>query len=71
MKKSISLSDFAFGFEGAGHCKVTYYSRNTNKWWTALITDMILIDATKNADQPKIKDLNRLKTVVKRKAIEY
>ena len=71
MKKSISLSDFAFGFEGAGHCKVTYYSPNTNKWWTALITDMTLIDATKNADDPKIKDLICLKSSVKRKAMKY
>ncbi len=68
MKTSISLSDFSFQFKGSGHYQVTYFSPNTNKEWSALITDMTLIDSTKNEDEPLKKDLNWLKTVIKRKA---
>lgn len=66
MKAKILLRDFGFRFVGSGHYHVTYYSPKTDKFWTALITDMSLIDATKNADEPKKKDLEHLKKVVKR-----
>lgn len=67
MKTQIRLSDFIFKMVGYGHYKVTYTSPVTNKQWSRIITDMTLIDATKNADDyPKIKDLNHLKKIVKR-----
>ena len=66
MTTKILLCDFGFRFVGSGHYHVTYYSPKTNKSWTALITDMTLIDVTKNADEPKKKDLELLKRVVKR-----
>lgn len=50
---------------GFGHYKVTYTSLITGKKWTKITSDMPLIDATKNADEPKIKDLNTLKNVCK------
>jgi hypothetical protein len=65
MKNQISLTDFTFLFAGYGHCIVTYTSPKTGKKWTRITNDMPLIDATKGAEQPKIKDLLLLKNVCK------
>jgi len=62
----MTLSDFTFEFRGSGHYKVTYTSPNTGRKWSALITDMTIIDVTKNAEQPKQKDLYNLKFRCKR-----
>jgi hypothetical protein len=59
------LNDFQFTPSGHGHYKVTYTSPATSKQWTKLTSNMPLIDATKNADEPKQKDLNHLKQVCK------
>jgi len=61
----ISLSNFDFQFSGHGHYRVTYTSFTTGKSWTKTIDDMTIIDETKNADYPKIKSLNHLKSIVK------
>ena len=50
---------------GYGHYKVTYTSPVTNKQWSTVTSNMPLIDATKNAENPKIKDLNELKKLCK------
>jgi hypothetical protein len=65
MKTTISLSDFRFTFSGYGHYKVTYTSPVTGKSWTATTNNMPLIVLTKNADEPKRKDLEALKKIVK------
>ena len=65
MNNTIQLSDFNFQFTGYGHYKVTYTSPKTGKQWSRTITDMPLIDSTKNSDSPKIKDLNALKSFCK------
>jgi hypothetical protein len=65
MKKRISLSDFNFSPAGHGHYKITYTSPVTGKQWKITTSDMQLVDDTKNEDQPKVKDLERLKRVVK------
>lgn len=62
---TISIHDFRFKFAGHGHYKVTYTSPKTGKQWRRTINDMTLIDDTKNADEPKKKDLERLKRYVK------
>jgi len=67
MKTTISIHDFSFLPSGYGHYKVTYTSPVTLKSWTATINDMQLIDATKNANKPKKKDLEILKRMVKSK----
>ena len=64
--KTISIYDFSFSFAGYGHYKVTYTSPVTLKFWTKTITDMPLVDATKNNSEPKKKDLNWLKKICKR-----
>jgi hypothetical protein len=64
-KTSISISDFSFRLFGYGRYKVTYTSPTTGKTWTAVTTDMSLIDATKNAREPKKSDLEALKRVCK------
>lgn len=66
MEKTISISDFSFQFAGYGHYKVTYTSPATGKSWTATTNDMPLIDSTKNAEDPKKKDLEILKRVTQK-----
>ena len=65
MKKSISIYDFSFQFSGYGHYKVTYTSPNTGRQWRITTDNMPLIDDTKNAENPKIKDLHILKSICK------
>jgi hypothetical protein len=65
MEKSINLSDFKFVFSGHGHYKVTYTSPVTSKSWTTITSNMPLIDVTKNAENPKKKDLVILKRICK------
>ena len=65
MKNTISIHDFNFLQIGYGQWIVYYTSPNTHKIWKAYTTDSILIDATKNTDWPKIKDLNHLKKICK------
>lgn len=61
----ISISDFSFSFSGYGHYRVTYTSPVTRKAWSAVTNNMGLIDATKNEDSPKRRDLEALKFLVK------
>jgi hypothetical protein len=65
MTTTISLNDFTFKFAGYGHYTVTYTSPKTRKEFTTTTSNMPLIDATKNNDSPKIKDLNKLKKLCK------
>lgn len=65
MKSNININDFKFEFAGYGHYKVTYTSPKTGKKWSATINDMSIIDATKNAEEPKKQDLEYLKKIVK------
>jgi hypothetical protein len=44
---------------------VTYQSPATNKKWWKITNDMPLIDATKNEENPKRKDLEYLKFICK------
>lgn len=61
----ISKYDFKFQFVGYGYYKVTYTSPITSKSWTRTINDMMMIDAVKNTEYPKIKDMEWLKKLVK------
>jgi hypothetical protein len=63
----IRLCHFTFVFVGSGQYRVTYTSPNTGKSLAATITDMTLIDKTKNAECPKRTDLERLKKAIKEK----
>ena len=65
MKTRISIYDFNFLFSGYGHYRVTYTSPVAGKQWRTVISDMTLIDATRNADDPKRKDLEALKRLCK------
>lgn len=65
MKTKTQLSNFNLIQSGYGHYKVTYTSPVTGKQWIAIVSDMTIIDATKNADEPKRKDLERLKQICK------
>lgn len=63
----IRLCHFTFVFVGSGQYRVTYTSPNTMKIWAATITDMTLIDKTKNSECPKRTDLERLEKAIKEK----
>lgn len=60
-----SIHDFSFVQLGYGKYRVIYESPQPGKLWSVVITDMTIIDATKNSDSPKIKDLNSLKRLCK------
>jgi hypothetical protein len=60
-----TISDFEFKFVGYGHYQVTYTSPVTGNSWRTTTDNMPLIDATKNAEEPKRKDLDRQKRVCK------
>lgn len=63
--KKISIYDFSFYLIGHGVYRVCFESPITRKRWHAVITDMSIIDATKNSDNPKVKDLIALKRACK------
>jgi hypothetical protein len=65
MKTKINISDFSFLPAGFGHYKVTYTSPTTGRQWTTVTANMPLIDATKNAEEPKRCDLEQLKRICK------
>lgn len=60
-----TLNNFTFLFVSYGRYKVTYTSPKTGKQWKATTSNMPLIDATKNSDNPKQKDLKALKAICK------
>lgn len=61
MKTKISKSDFQFIYAGNRNYHVSYTSPKTGIRWTTLICNMNLINATKNCDNPKIEDLEKLR----------
>ena len=65
MRTKISIHDFRFEFMGRGHYRVTYTSPVTYKEWSMVTSNMPLIDATKNAEEPKRCDLEHLKRLCK------
>ena len=65
MKRKVSIYDFKFEFAGYGHYKVTYTSPATGREWQTVTNNMPLIDATKNTENPKLKDLEALKFICK------
>lgn len=69
MATRIQKTDFDFRSLRYGYYLVTYTSPATGKQWTTAVTDMTLIDATKNADEPKVRDLEYLKSVCKSQGI--
>ncbi len=52
----ITKSQFRFKFTGHGHYLVDYTTANERLRYSATITDMEIIDLTKNEDFPKQKD---------------
>lgn len=63
--KTSQITDFRFKKTGYGCYNVTYISPVTGKKSDCTTTDMRLIDATKNSDNPKQNDLETLKKLCK------
>ena len=61
----MTLQDFNFKFTGAGHYKVSYSSPQGKRQYSKTITDMTIIDRTKNAEEVKQKDLKELYRQIK------
>jgi hypothetical protein len=55
-----SKSDFRFTQTGYGRYDV-HFTSNKGRVYGCSVTDMTIIDATKNSDNPKRKDLEALK----------
>lgn len=68
--KPNDLSNFQFRFLSAGHYRVTYTTQRGD-YWVSLVTDMQLIDNTKNADWAKGVDIERLRNYVKINGAHY
>ena len=68
--KANDLSKFSFAFAGYGHYKVTY-TTGRGDYWRALITDMMSIDRTKNAECAKVYDIKHLRDLCKRNGTHY
>lgn len=64
-RQKISIYDFQFVKTGYGRYSVAYQSPVTLKIWVNETDDMCIIDATKNEDKPKVKDLEQLKRLCK------
>lgn len=67
--KNYPLRGFTFHCIGAGLYRVSYesdYDFRVGRYWSAVISDMTLIDATKNAVDVKRRDVDALRRAVKR-----
>lgn len=62
---------FEFRFAGYGVYVVTYSTPTRGDYWRARITDMSLIDETKNADEPTKAAWRRLRDAVKYYGAHY
>lgn len=69
--KANDLSGFSFQFAGNGHYRVSYTTPQRGDYWVAVINDMTIIDATKNAEWAKRRDIEHLRDLVKFKGIHY
>lgn len=69
MSTRISISDFTFVPSGYGYYKVIYRSPVTLRAWVVTTNNMPLIDATKNSDSPKRKDLEQLRKLCKARRV--
>ena len=62
---TISILDFTKKSAGYGQYNVTYTSKATSRSWTSYTSDSRIIDNTFNSENPKVKDLVRLKKICK------
>lgn len=68
---SDDLHGFSFQKVSSGAYMVTYSTPIRGDYWRARIEDMTLIDATKNAEVAKVKDIEALYQAVKRRGSHY
>lgn len=69
--KANDLHNFSFEYAGSGCVKVTYSTDNRGDYWITYINEMPIIDATKNAEWAKTKDIEHLRDMVKRDGTHY
>lgn len=65
MVRKIKKSDFKFLTCGFGVYWVCYFTPIKLKAYSCNVSDMELLDKTKNAQFPKTKDLRELRTYIK------
>lgn len=64
------LSRFSFEFCTWGHYLVTYRT-DRGDFYKALVTDMPLIDATKNAEWARLCDIKELRSMIIRNGTHF
>lgn len=69
--KANDLSNFCFTKVSAGCYRVTYTTPKRGDYWAAMVNDMTIIDATKNAEYAKAADIAHLRDVVKANGVHY
>jgi hypothetical protein len=69
--KANDLHNFRFELKGSGCVRVTYFTDKRGDFWRAYIDDMDIIDATKNAEWAKAKDIEWLRYIVIRQGAHY
>ena len=65
------LSQFTFSFRGKGAYMVSYTTPSRGDYWVAYVTDMPLIDATKNAEYATTTAIRQLRMLVRRTGCHY
>jgi hypothetical protein len=69
--KANDLHNFRFEYAGSGCVRVTYVTEKRGDYWSAYIHDMGIIDATKNAEWAKAKDIEWLRYLVIHQGAHY
>lgn len=69
--KANDLHNFRFVYAGSGCVRVTYFTDKRGDFWRAYIDDMDIIDATKDAEWAKAKDIERLRHLTIHNGIHY
>ena len=62
--KANDLHNFGFRKTGSGCYQVTYTTDLRGDYWVATVNDMTLIDATKNAEWARLRDIEWLRHIV-------
>lgn len=67
----MNINDFKFEMTGYGLYRVIYTTPVRGDYWSAIISDMLLIDNTKNAEEPTQSAMKWLRRSVKTHGTHY
>lgn len=67
----LDLSQFVFKFVGHGIYRCTYRTAKRGDFYSAIIKDMTIIDATKNTEFPTQQALKQLRNKIKLAGVHF